>query len=59
MINLQGGRSAVAYRSKLKDLDVYFVVVQKSQAEVMSIMGEHGNDRIAFRNAMFDVSPTS
>ena len=57
---LASGRTATAYRSELskgKNGDehvVHFVVIQKSKAEVVGLMGKHGDDRIAFRNAMPD-----
>jgi hypothetical protein len=40
--------------SKLLDTEVFFLVVQKSKEQVLGIMQKYGEDRIGFRNAMFD-----
>ena len=47
-------REYTVTHSRVLDKDVFFLVAQKSKDQVVQIMQKYGDDRIGFRNAMFD-----
>ena len=47
-------REYTVTHSRVLDKDVFYLVAQKSKDQVVEIMQKYGDDRIGFRNAMFD-----